>query len=294
MTGRELFDAINDALFRVFEAFFRLRDRLAALRDRLPGAGDLPASTLIAYGCLGIMAAILVDDLIAPTPAVSSVTAAPAPRPAWIEATRSQAAFSLESPALDGQRANYIVRRHHEGGGRKDILSWGGTGDAGAFMRIVLYRQGAEGAAEADPLEAVVAVASESAIDAKLTGPTGELVTKFGLLPIVEMTVRDGERVRACLAAVGHWNEPRFSLVAWWCNAGPEMVAHGQFACLLDRLNLMSAGGDDRLALFFAKAELKRSFCGASQPLHNPTPKRSDHWLDAKAVPKLRGRIAGR
>ena len=92
----------------------------------------------------------------------------------------------------------------------------------------------------------------------------------------------------------GAWKDPRFGLVAWGCNPGPEIVPHGQLACLLDKLSLMSAGGDDRLAQFFAKAELKRNFCGASGPLVAATPKRSDDWLAIKVAPKLRGRIAGR
>jgi hypothetical protein len=286
-------DAFHDAFFRVCEWIFRARDRLAALRDRLPKPGDLAASTAVAYVAVGILAAILVDDLIAPTHAVSPSKPVPAARSAWIEVTRNQSAFALESPALEGLHARYVFHRHRTGGGRKDSLIWGNVADAGPYVRVVLYRPGAE-AVDSDPLEAAVAVASESAIEAELAGPTGELVTKFGLLPLIDMTVKEGERRRACLAAAGHWNEPRLGIVAWWCNAGPELVARGQFACMLDRLNLMSAGGDDRLAQFFAKAELKRGSCGASTAFINPTPKRPDHWLDAKAAPKLRGRIAGR
>ena len=280
-----------DVFYAYRDAFYRARDQLAALRDRM---GDLTASSVIAYISVGIMGAILANDLIAPTPAASSVSPAAAIRPPWIEVTRSQGAFALEFPALEGLQASYIVRRHRDGSGRKDEMSWGGAADSGAYARVALYRPGKEGAVPADPLDAVAAVAAESAIDAELTETESKLVTKFGALALVDMTVKGGEGERACLAAAGSWSDPHFGLIAWWCNTGPEMVAHGQLACFLDRLALMSAGGDERLAEFFAKSELKRSFCGVQRALVNPTPKRVDDWISGKTETKLRGRIAGR
>jgi hypothetical protein len=273
------------------DAFYRVRDQLAALRDRM---GDLTASRVIAYVSVGIMAAILANDLIAPTPAASSVNPAPVIRSPWIEATRGQGAFALEFPALEGLQVRYVVRRHRDGGGRKDEMSWGGAADPGAYARVALYRPGREAAELSDPLDAVAAVAAESAINAELTETESKLTTKFGALALIDMTVKGGEGERACIAVAGSWSDPYLGLVAWWCNTGPELVARGQLACLLDRLALMSAGGYERLAEFFATAELKRSFCGVQHTLVNPTPKRVDDWISGKAETKLRGRIAGR
>ncbi len=281
---------ILDVYYAYRDAFYRARDQLAALRDRM---GDLTASSALAYVSVGIMGAILANDLVAPTPAVSSVTPTPVIRSPWIETTRGQGAFALEFPALEGLQARYVVRRHRDGGGRKDEMSWGGAADPGGYARVALYRPGKEAAAPADPLDAVAAVAAESAINAELTETESKLMTKFGALALIDMTVKGGEGERGCLAAAGSWSDPHLGLVAWWCNAGPEMVAHGHLACLLDRLALMSAGGDDRLAEFFAKAELKRSFCGMPGTLVNPTPKRIDDWISGKTETKLRGRIAG-
>ena len=282
---------ILDVFHAYRDAFYRARDQLAAFRDRM---GDLTASSALAYVSVGIMGAILANDLIAPTPAASSVTPAPVIRPVWIETMRSQGAFALEFPPLEGLQARYLVRRHRDGGGRKDEMSWGGAADPGAYARLALYRPGKEAAVPVDPLDAVAAVAAESAINAELTESASKLATKFGTLALIDMTVQGGEGERACLAAAGAWSDPHLGLVAWWCNAGPELVAHGQLACLLDRLALMSAGGDERLAEFFATAELKRSFCGVPRALVNPTPKRADDWISGKAGTKLRGRIAGR
>jgi hypothetical protein len=95
------------------------------------------------------------------------------------------------------------------------------------------------------------------------------------------------------MAVAGSWNQPALNLVAWWCNPGWELVQRGQVACLLDRLMLISAGGDERLAEFFARAERAREACHTS-PILGSTPKRPDDWIFAKAEPKLRGLLGGR
>jgi hypothetical protein len=284
---------VLDVLETLQRGYFRLGDRLAGLRNDLREICNFSGSTLLAYASIGIMAAIFVNDLLAPLPAASSVTPAPPARPLWSEVPRAQGFFALATTALDASEARYVVRRHRDGG-RKDDLIWGSATGHGPYVRVTLYRPGHEGEAPADPLDAVADIASEAGIDAELTGPVGSLNTKFGPLSAVDMVVESGEGGRSCVAVAGAWSDPRFGLVAWWCNPGPELVARGQLACLLDRLALMSAGGDDRLAKHFAQAELHRGYCGTERALRSPTPKRADHWLDARSAPKLRGRIVGR
>ena len=274
------------ALFLTLRLFFVCCDRLAAARDRV-----LPGSTLLAYGAVGIMAAILVNGLLGPTLAVSSVTPAPERRPDWIEVARPHGAFALQSSALDGLESSYLVRRHRTGGGRKDILAFGQASAPGAFMRVALYRPGAEGIAEPDPLQAAAALAAEAGIAAEIQYSSGKLKTKFGDLPIVNMRMQGPDGWRNCIAVAGAWSDPRLGLVAWWCNAGREMVALGEFACVLDRTALMSAGGDDQLAEFFARAELKRNFCDMHSSFFSPTPRLVNDWIHAKHGPQLRGRI---
>jgi hypothetical protein len=283
------------ALFATSQTVFALRDRAAGLRNHIPERRDFAGSTLIAYGAVGIMAAILINDLLGPTPANSSVSPVVDERPIWIEIVRPHSAFALESPALDGLNTTYSVRHHRLGGGRKDELTFGdASAERGAYMRVSLYRPGSEGMAEPDPFEAVIALATESGIDAELRETDRKLRTKFGALPIVAMNVSGSNGPRACLATASGWSDPRFGLVAWLCNPGPEIVAQGQFACLLDRLALMSSGNDDQLAEFFAHAELKRSFCNLQSSFVSPTPHRPDDWIHAKRRPQLRGRLTAR
>jgi hypothetical protein len=279
----------------VLHLFRDLRDGFGALHARMPDATALTASRVLAMFAVVLMTAILIDDFVRPTPAVSAA-ASDRERPSpWSEVTRGSGAFALAYPAIDNLARQYAVRRYRDGGGRKDLMTWGAPRDEGAYVRFALYRPGRESTAPGDPLEAVTALVAESGIDAELAGPVGELDTKFGPLGLVDMKLtRMGDEPRTCLAAAGAWTNPRLGLVVWWCNPGPAMVAHGRLACLVERLVLMSAGGDDGLVSFFARAELRRNFCGATAPLLTAQAKRPDDWILAKSDPKLRGALRSR
>jgi hypothetical protein len=287
-------DRISEIHFALERTFYALRDRAAAARASMLEISSLPPSTLLAYAAVGVMAAILADDLIRGPQAVPPLAAEIRLQPEWIEIPRAQAAFALNASSLEGVEAHYVVRRHRPGGGRRDELTFGDPGTRRPYVRVVLYRPGTEGMAEPDPLEAVIEVASQSSIDADLQETNHKVVTKFGALPIVAMTVNGVAGPRHCIATAAAWSDPRLGLTAWWCNQGAELVAHGDFACLLDRLALMSAGGDDRLAEFFARAELRRRSCGPDGSFVSPTPKRHDDWVYAKTAPRLRGRLSTR
>jgi hypothetical protein len=59
---------------------------------------------------------------------------------------------------------------------------------------------------------------------------------------------------------------------------------------VLDRLTVLSAGGDGDLAGLFARAELKRTFCGQRNPILAATPERDVAIAIPRSV-KLRGRL---
>ncbi|HEX5778146.1 MAG TPA: hypothetical protein VFY21_04845 [Xanthobacteraceae bacterium] len=290
----DLIDLTRATLFQATRHAFQLRDRLAAARDRVPSPRDVSGSTALAYLAVVVMSGILVKELLAPTPAISSVSPTPDKRPEWIEIARPYGSFALEAPELEGLETQYSVRRHRSGGGRRDTLTFGGPEASGAYMRMSLYRPGDEGRAEPDSLEAAAALAAASGINAEIQDSSGKLKTKFGALPIVNMRVESSKGWRNCIAVAGGWNDPRFGLVAWWCNEGPEMVDLGEFACVIDRTALMSAGGDERLAEFFARAELMRNYCGGQGSFVSATPRLGNDWIHAKRGPGLRGRLSAR
>jgi hypothetical protein len=92
---------------------------------------------------------------------------------------------------------------------------------------------------------------------------------------------------RRCLRFSRSFDEPRFEISGWFCNPGAELIDRGMIACALDRLSLLAAGSEPKLATLFARAELKRSFCGQKSVFVAATPRRTD-WIEAARDPKLR------
>ena len=156
--------------------------------DRLAPRPPLTLTRAFAFLRVSIFAAlaggagVLAHDLIGATPAASSVTSKPEAPAAWIDVTRASGAFAVAMPGLDAAQSNYVVRRHRDGNGRKDLITFGTADDKGAYVRIELYRPGTEGEAIADPLDAVATLAANSKIDAELSETPKKLVTKFGEL----------------------------------------------------------------------------------------------------------------
>lgn len=254
----------------------------------------ITTSRLLAAMSAAALAAFLIVDLGSPRQAKSSVEQTPPAKSAWIAAVRVNGAYAITSPMLHGLELHYLTRRHREGGGRQDILSFGASENtAAAFARVAIYRPGTEGVVSIDAVEAIAAVAADSSIDAELTGPSGMVLTKFGELSAVEMTLNAKAGPRNCLAVAGRFDDPALGLVAWYCNPGVEIVGYGQVACMLDRLALVSSGRDEKLIGFFARAELNRSFCDVKSPLLGNAPRATD-WIDQKAGPRLRGKFTSR
>jgi hypothetical protein len=73
----------------------------------------------------------------------------------------------------------------------------------------------------------------------------------------------------------------------WFCQVGPAQIARSLVVCALDRLTLLTSGNDPKVAELFARAELKRGFCGNNGPA---TAANAD-WVAGQGEPALRGRL---
>jgi hypothetical protein len=196
---------------------------------------------------------------------------AQAASPDWTEVIRPLPAFTMTIPEFEAPR--YAIWRHAGGIGRKDVLSFGDAGGATATIEIV------RGFEDAD----ITASISEL----RLSGPRATpntIDTKFGAMR-AEDAIADGRR---CLHVSRNYDDLRFEITGAFCSAGMELVDRGMVACALDRLSLVAAGSEPRLAALFARAELRRSFCGERPVFVAATPKLTLDWIDAARDPKLR------
>jgi hypothetical protein len=179
----------------------------------------------------------------------------------WSTATRSYPAFAVSQPELLGKTASYEILRHPEGG-RKDILRWAAAGEK-PVAELEIYRPGGE-LTQSRP--AIVEIAGRMDPDgAHELEAAGVIDSKFGTVSLLRRT-----GTPACLGFMGDTLPARRAAVG----------------CILNRLTLLNAGNDPKLAELFAQAELKRGNCAAAAASPDAAT-----WVTDSENPRLRGAL---
>ncbi|MET0277693.1 MAG: hypothetical protein ABW198_05095 [Pseudorhodoplanes sp.] len=210
-----------------------------------------------------------------------------APRPAWIEVDNPWAAFQLTASGFDKDDSAYAIRRHPQGGGRKDIFSFGELGKTRRFMNFEIYRAGGEAARFGSPAEEIRALGSEQG---RVLGIRSSMpiASKFGPFQTFEFGIGPFGGYN-CIGFVRAYDNPRVQISGLSCSMN-LLVDRSSIACALDHLTLISAGSDPDIAKLFAHAEQKRHFCGQRDPLLYRTPKRPNDATNAVSSSlRLRG-----
>src|SRR5581483_5987746 len=97
---------------------------------------------LLAYvGALAMLAGGTLQ-LFRAGPVVAAIE--PAPRPEWVTVGKPFPSFTLSMPELASAGVNYEILRHSQGGGRREILSWGELAGDEPNLMIEIYRPGLE------------------------------------------------------------------------------------------------------------------------------------------------------
>ncbi len=246
----------------------------------------------IAVRLLAYMGAIAGLALLATaffrTPGVSAAMEPPPP-PAWLTVDKPHPAFHLTFPDGDAEPV-YAIHRHARGGGRRDSIAIGEPGRSDRAIMIEVYRPGAE-------LDSFAQASAEIAArtdDFHRVGPVRPLPpieTKFGSVALFDFAIRPQQQTGRCAGFVRTYDTPRLQIAGFYCVAQDFQIDRAQIACALDRFTLLAAGSDPKVGALFARAELKRTFCGQRNPLLAATPKRP--VPQHPPAVKLRGRIAG-
>lgn len=223
-------------------------------------------------------------ELFQSAPVVAAVE--PVTRQEWITVGKPFPAFHLNLPDMADEQ-QYTIRRHSEGGGRKDIMSWGEAGDSARHFMVEIYRPGSELDGFSSPVAEIESRVAGFATTARMRESL-PIDTKFGSVAIVDFNIgRSG--AGHCVGFVRAFDEPRLQISGLSCNS-EALVDRSAMACAIDRLTLMSAGSDPDIARLFAQAELKRNFCGQRDPILHATPRRSIESVKPLAT-TLRGRL---
>ncbi len=272
--------------FHSEELAFEREERRPRIRARRHGFGFIAgAGLLIAFGIFLLVAANAPNPVQTASPNAGPV--AP-PLPVWINIAHPIELFSLTPPQFAKSPFLYEARRHRFGGGREDILTFGQLDAPGPYLRLVLYRVGAEVAPDA-PLYvdlARTAAQADLSIGRSLTPAT--LATRFGALEVADVDLASAAVASVpCLGFRGGALDGKFRLSGFACGGQAQPISRPALACLIDRLDLNEAGDDKVLAAFFAAGELKRDPACRGVKLAPTAPRAS--WLDQNdARPQLK------
>ena len=252
----------------------RIFPALASFANEVCGTLARLCAYLMALALIAICGIGLWDHL-------PEVTAAETPTKTWSTAGRTAPAFAVSHFIFPGKTETYEIFRHPEGG-RKDVFHWSGAGGI-PVAELEIYRPGGE-IDQAGSAAGYLAARMDPAGVRELEA-AGIVDSKFGPVTLFRR-VGGTEPARACLRFFKHVDEPKFRISGWSCLGEDLPARRTAIGCVLNRLVLLTAGNDTRLAELFAHAEVRRSDCATSGA---PAP--SADWVMGADNPRLRGAL---
>ena len=88
----------------------------------------------------------------------------------------------------------------------------------------------------------------------------GVIDSKFGTVTLLRPAGQPTTR-QPCLGFIKRFDEPNLPISGWSCQGDAMPARRAAVGCMLNRLMLLTAGNDPKLAELFAHAELKRGSC---------------------------------
>ncbi|SDT25703.1 hypothetical protein [Bradyrhizobium canariense] len=199
----------------------------------------------------------------------------------WSVATRSYPAFAVSQSNFLGKAETYEILRHPEGG-RKDILRWAAPGEK-PVAELEIYRPGGE-SSRSEPAGADLADRMDPGGSHELEA-AGVIGSKFGTVTLLRLAGQT-DRASPCLAYVKRLDNPDLRISGWSCQGDTAPARRASVGCILNRLILLTAGNEPKLAELFARAELRRGDCAPAT-----TPGASADWVMNAENPRLRGAL---
>ncbi len=240
-------------------------------------ADEVSATVARLFAYVGVLALFGILGLHAWDQLQLELAADPLPATGWSLADRSWPAFSLSPRDISDKSEKsdtYVVIRHPLGG-RKDIFRWSGTAEKAA-AELEIYRPGAEYGPESSERAGLAARMLAGGVDLE---QAGVIESKFGNVALLRQPGREGPG--SCLGFFKRIDDPALQISGFSCRGDSLAGRRAAIDCMLNRLMLLTAGNEPKLAEYFARAELRRSGCAAATA--------STDWMTEAANPQLRG-----
>jgi len=253
----------------------RIRLALICLADEVRATLARLSAYVMTLALLAILGIALCNAL------PEAMVAAPVTKGGWSQIERPARAFAVGQADLHDKTEVYEIFRHPEGD-RKDILRWIAAGGK-PVAELEIYRPGGE-----FQQQGPVAARFSARMDphrARELEAAGLIASKFGAVTLRGPTgsADDG---RACLGFIKQIADPPLQISGWSCQGDDLPARRAAVSCMLNRLVLLAAGNDVKLAELFARAELRRSDCAATAA---SAP--SADWVTGAENPLLRGAL---
>jgi hypothetical protein len=201
---------------------------------------------------------------------------------AWSLGDRSYPAFAISKQDPSEKSATYTILRH-PAGGRKDIVRWAGAGIIKPAAELEIYRPGGEFNAKTPPgadLQGFMTQEGASELEA-----AGIVDSKFGTVALFRpLGASDG--AGACLGFAKRIHDPLLEIEGFSCQGDTLPARRAAIGCMLNRLTLLAAGNEPKLAGLFAEAELRRGSCAGPNAAAG-----SGDWVSSSQNPQLRGTL---
>jgi hypothetical protein len=204
----------------------------------------------------------------------------PAAKSAWSVAARSYPAFAISQSDLFGKTETYEILRHPEGG-RKDVFRWAAPGEK-PVAELEIYRPGGELSQSGPPIAEIAGRMDPDGM--RELQAAGLIDSKFGAVTLLGLT---GGDARPCLGFMKGFDQPDLRISGWSCQGDTLPARRAAIGCMLDRLILLAAGNDPKLAELFAHAELRRGACAPA----SAAAVISADWVTGAQNPRLRGSL---
>jgi hypothetical protein len=207
----------------------------------------------------------------------------PAAKAGWSMADRSHPAFAVSQMDSTEKTETYEIFRHPEGG-RRDVIRWAAAATEKPIAELELYRPGTEASQARTPADEIAARMDPDGMR-RIAGE-GIVDSKFGPVALFGFADRANDAKR-CLGFMKNLEAANLRISGWSCQGETLPARRLAIACTLNKLTLLTAGIDPKLAQLFAQAELKRGNCAAG----NAATASSADWVTGAQNPRLRGSL---
>jgi hypothetical protein len=249
---------------------------------------------ILALSALGIDLVMRNADARVPQPSPAAASSPEPPlAPAWIDIVHPIPLFEIAGPGLGRLPLSYRARRREGADERQDFLTYGRFGDDAPFLGLSVLRK-ATPSKPADFFVDMARLGADQTLSVMRSALPTLLPTRFGRFVIADVTLARANHSVACL---GFRLDPAgaspsaVEIGGFACGTSERAMDRALLGCVLDRIDLLSAGDDDTLRNFFVAAEQRRGQeCTGSRLLSAGS---KGLWLDAEATPPALRRLSG-